>query len=98
MLVLLGNRTEEFGEKPSCSNGPFLESPSNLTGPKPYFKIKIQRIKKQALASKPASGPQSDRGGQEGGGGVGGSGLVRVSHGEVPYPQVKLLPPGIYKF
>ena len=27
-----------------------------------------------------------------GGGGVGGSGLVRVSHGEVPYPQVKFLP------
>ena len=26
--------------------GPFLESPGNLLGPKPYFKIKIKRIEK----------------------------------------------------
>lgn len=31
--------------------GPFLERPCNLTGLKPYFKIKIWRIEKQDLAS-----------------------------------------------
>ena len=39
-----------------------------------------------------ASGPQSDREGQEGGGGGRGIGTCKSFTWEVPYPQVKFLP------
>ena len=29
---------------------PFVESRGNLSGPKPYFEVKIQRIEKQVVA------------------------------------------------
>ena len=32
-----------FDQGASRPRGPFLESPGNLTGPKPYFEIKLSR-------------------------------------------------------
>lgn len=32
------------------ASGPFLKSHGSLSGPKPYFEIKIQRLERQVLA------------------------------------------------
>ena len=50
MQIILPNQWKSLKCCSSCLGkfgkrawGPFLESPGNLTGPKPYFEIKISR-------------------------------------------------------
>lgn len=59
-----GGKPEDLGRDPLSENrerepttnhtgdasGPFLKSYGSLSGPKPYFEIKIQRLERQVLA------------------------------------------------